>query len=67
MYSIHDVISYNCKNVRVKTKTGHEYSGRCHVHCELGDDDETMEEYVSINGGLCIGIEDIAEITEIKD
>ena len=68
MYNIYDVLPYNCKDVTVKTVSGHEYNGRCHVFSEYEDDDhiETPDEYITINGGLRIDIDDILEISEIS-
>ena len=64
MYRINELLAYNCKDVLVETKTGHKYKGRCHVYCEFGEDEDTPEEYITINGGLCIDAADIFKITE---
>lgn len=65
MYSIYDVLPYNCKDVTVKTVSGHECNGRCHVFSEYEDDRDIPDEYITINGGTCIDIVDIAKISEI--
>ena len=66
MYSIHDLLKYNGKDVTVETNERHKYEGQCHVFCEFEDDDhiEVPDEYITINGGLCIDISDILEISE---
>ena len=68
MYNIHDLLKYNNKDVEVETKERHKYEGCCNVYCEFEDDDhiETPDEYITINGGLCIDIDDILDISEIS-
>lgn len=65
MYNIHDALPYNCKDVAVKTVSGHKCTGRCHVYSEFEDDRDVPDEYITIDGGTCIDLADIAEITEI--
>ena len=66
MYSIYEVLDFNGKEVRIKTKSGHSYRGHCNVYCELNDND-SMEEYITIDGGLCVNVSDLDEIKEIEE
>ncbi len=60
-----DAVNYHLKNVRVVCKDGYTRDGKCYLETELDDDDE-LKVYLSI-GFVNIPLEDIEEITEIKD
>ena len=67
MYDIHSIAPFNLKLVSVKMTDGQVVDGICHVYSELDDDYDKFINYVVIGTSSCIDLEDIAEITEIKD
>ena len=67
MYDIHSIAPFNLKLVSVKMTGGQVVNGMCHVYSELDDDYDRFINYVVVGTSSCIDLEDIAEITEIKD
>lgn len=60
-----EAANYNLKTVRIVCKDGYTREGTCYMYTDLDDDDE-LYVYFDI-GNVIIDLDDIKEITEIKD